>query len=463
MTAAAPPSKKAGPGSLRRRLLSLLLGVTALAWLATSAIGYLNARHEAEEILDAHLAQTASLLLAQPGGELEEIDTEHAAVLHRYGTKVAFQVWENGSLLRLHSANAPNVPLSTTVEGFSDATHADVRWRVFSAWDAKHALLVQVAERADARADIAGALGMGLAGSLFVILPFLAVALWFAVGRGLQPLELLRDELGRREPEHLSPLPAEGTPDEVRPLVDELNRLFRRMDELIARERRFTADASHELRTPLAVLRVQAQVARTAASDAVRNEALDNLTTGVERATRLVEQLLTLARLEAAPAGDETPVGESPCDLHEIVRLEAAAATPRALERNVELVLETEGPVWMPGQPELLAILARNLIDNAVRYAPSGDEAVLSVRTNALGETVLEARNGGPFIDAEDLVRLGERFHRVAGNDAPGSGIGLSIAKRIAARHRARIEFSPGWGRGNQPGGLRVTVTFPAR
>jgi two-component system sensor histidine kinase QseC len=461
MSGTAPPVP-AGPGSLRRRLLSLLLGVTAVAWLATSVIGYLNARHETEEILDAHLTQTAGLLLAQPGGELEEIDTEHAAVLHRYGTKVAFQVWDKGLRLRIHSANAPNAPLSSVQEGFSNATHDGARWRVFSAWDARHETLVQVAEREDARADISNALGIGLAGSLFVVLPFLAMALWLAVGRGLQPLQALRTELGRREPEHLKPLPTHNAPEEVRPLVEEMNRLFQRMEELIARERRFTADASHELRTPLAVLRVQAQLARTTAAEDVRNEALDNLVAGVERATRLVDQLLTLARLEAAQPGDEASLREEACDLHEIVRQEAASATPRALARNVDLVLETEGPVPVRGQPELLAILARNLIDNSVRYAPPGEEAVLSVRPNALGEIVLAVRNGGAAIEPGDCDRLGERFHRVAGNDEPGSGIGLSIVRRIVARHRGQITFAPGASRDGRPGGLQVTVTLPA-
>lgn len=461
MNASATDRPMAGPRSLRRRLLSLLLGVTAVAWLATSAVGYFNARHEAEEILDAHLAQTAGLLLAQPGGELDEIDTEHAAVLHRYGTKVAFQVWDKDRRLKVHSANAPNVPLSAVEEGFSDAAHGEVRWRVFSAWDAEHEVLVQVAERMDARADIAGALGLGLAGSLFVILPFLAIALWLAVGRGLEPLQALRDELGRREPEHLKPISASNAPDEVRPLVEELNRLFQRMDELIARERRFTADASHELRTPLAVLRVQAQLARTAGADDVRNEALDNLVAGVERATRLVDQLLTLARLEAADPADAAALRRDACDLHEIVRLEAAKATPQALSRHVELALETEGPVRMQGQPELLAILARNLIDNAVRYAPPGEEALLSVRQDATGEIVFTVRNGGPAIPAPDLARLGERFHRAAGTDAPGSGIGLSIVMRIAALHGGRVDIAPGIGRNGETGGLQVAVTFP--
>jgi two-component system sensor histidine kinase QseC len=439
-------------GSLRRRLLALLLGVTALTWIITSVIGYVNARHEAHEILDGHLAQTAALLIAQPAGELEEIDTEHTPALHRYSLKVAFQVWGHGTRLGLHSANAPDAPLSSVREGFSDATHAGRAWRVFSAWDAKGETLVQVAERQDARDEISGALARGLAASLLLALPFLAAAVWVAVGQGLRPLRSLQAELARRGPDHLDALPTSEVPAEVLPLVTGLNRLFVRMGELIARERRFTADAAHELRTPLAILRVQAQVARTASIDSARMEALDGLIAGAERATRLVEQLLTLARLESGPGA----ASATACDLREIVRAEAAAIAPQAIARNIDIEFAEDPAPPVHGHPELLAILARNLMDNAVRYALPVGTISLRVYSDERSTVRLEVTNSGPTLEPGDLRRLGERFHRIPGNDAPGSGIGLSIVVRIAELHGGSVQFFPG----PDGTGLRVQVTL---
>ncbi len=447
-----------GHASLRRRLMALLLGVTATAWVITSVIGYQGARHEAEEILDAHLAQTAALLIAQPGGELEEIDTEHAPALHRYSTKVAFQVWEHGTRLRLHSANAPDTPLSKVRDGFSSTVYGGTEWRAFSAWDRRRETLVQVAERQDSRDEIAGALAWGLATSLMLVLPFLGAAVWLAIGEGLRPLHFLQKELARRGPAHLQPLPHNGVPAEVLPLVDELNRLFARIDALITRERRFTADAAHELRTPLAVLQLQAQVANTAAANDVRREALDGLIAGTARATRLVEQLLTLARLEASSATFE-PAMAANCDLREIVRMEAATLAPQALERGIDIEFAGSEKVTVAGQPELLAILARNLIDNAVRYSPANGMVMLSVDAGEGGGPSFTVSNAGNALSEEERQRLGERFYRPAGTDAPGSGIGVSIVARIAQLHGGSVEFLPGPG----GSGLRVHVKLPQR
>ncbi|HWQ39191.1 MAG TPA: sensor histidine kinase N-terminal domain-containing protein, partial [Burkholderiales bacterium] len=271
------PTSSARPRSLRRRLLVLLLGLTALTWLATATIGYLRARHEAAELLDAHLAQAAALLVAQSGEELDEIELEHAPALDRHAPKVAFQLWEDGRQLRLHSRNAPNERFSPVEEGFSDATHGGDGWRVFSAWDAEHELLIQVGERSRARDEIAAALGASLALPLAVALPLLGFAIWWSVGAALRPLERLRHDLSRRDPLRLAALDPALAPEEVRPLVEEINTLFARIDTLLQRERRFTADAAHELRSPLAALATQAQVARAATDDAVRSEALEAL------------------------------------------------------------------------------------------------------------------------------------------------------------------------------------------
>jgi two-component system sensor histidine kinase QseC len=440
--------------SLRRRLLAIILGLTALAWLAIAAYASIEARHEAEELLDAHLAQSAALLVAQAGDEVNDDESDHVRALHRYARKTAFQVWERGTRLRLHSANAPDQRFSAVEQGFSTSRHDGVEWRVFSSWDRKRKVLVQVAEQQEARLDLLKGLGKALGWPFAIVLPLLALAVWLGVGRGLRPLHELRGQLARRNPADLQPLDAAHAPQEVAPLVSELNRLLARIGDTMARERRLTADAAHELRTPLAVLSTQAQVARKAARDAERNEALDALVAGADRAARLIEQMLTLARLEATGLGGSVQRVE----LRELARQALADAAPRALEKGIDVALEDGPPAEVDAQPMLLAILLRNLVDNAVRYTPAGGRIRASVRA---GKEVaeIEVRDNGPGVPPDELPRLGERFHRVAGAAEPGSGLGLSIVLRIADLHAGRVRFAPG----PDGAGLCVSVALPAR
>lgn len=350
--------------SLRRRLLALILGLTAVAWLAVGVAAYLEVRHEARELFEEHLSRA----------------------------------------------------------------------------EARHA-----------RDEIVEALGDALVWPLAAALPALAAAIWLGVGSGLRPLRELRAQLARRDAADLAPLDAERAPQEIAPLVAELNRLFERIGEAMARERRLTADAAHELRTPLAVLSTQAQVARRAAHDAARNEALDALVAGAARAARLIEQMLTLARLEAGQAQGEA----RRVDLRSLAREALAAVAPRAIEKDLDIALEDGPAPEVEGHPELLAILARNLLDNAVRYTPPGGR-VRAALTATGGAVVLEVTDNGPGVPPEELGRLGERFHRLAGSSEPGSGLGLSIVLRIAQLHRARVRFSRA-----AEGGLRVAVELP--
>jgi two-component system sensor histidine kinase QseC len=425
--------------SLRRRLLGMLLGITAATWIAVSAVGYFEARHEAEELLDAHLAQSAGLLVAQAGEDLDELDLEHAPGFKKYARRTAFQIWERGRRLRLHSASAPDVRLSKVDEGFSDAVHQGVAWRVFSTWDEGQKVLIQVAERRQAREDIVQSLGKALLWPLLAGLPLLGIALWFGIGRGLRPLRELREQLSQRGPDDLAALQAGAAPQEVQPLVAELNRLFARITETLERERRLTSDAAHELRTPLAVLSTQAQLARSSSSDAVRNEALDGLVAGAERAARLADQMLILARIESGQMGGAR--GE--LDLREVARNALAEVAPRAVEKNIEVGLEEGSSVRVNGYGGLLDVLARNLVDNAVRYTPPGGQ----VRVRVSGErdrARLEVTDNGPGVPAEEIARLGERFHRLAVSGEQGSGLGLSIVKRIAEIHGGSLRFSAG-------------------
>lgn len=439
--------------SLKQRLLITLLGSIALVWLATAVFSYFDARHELDELLDAHLAQSVSLLVAQTGHELDEIDTEteSLAQLHKRARGVAIQVWEHGDALRLHSASAPRERLSVQDEGFSDEVIAGKRWRVFGAWDSERRYLVQVGERYDAREEIAAKLARNLLLPLLIALPALGLLVWLSVARGLRPLGALGREVGERDPGNLVTLDAVGIPAEVVPLVTSLNRLFKRVAVLIEAERRFTADASHELRTPLAALKTQAQVARASTDDAGRSHALDNVIAGCDRVTHLLEQLLTLARLDPEQGSQKEQ-----CDLRGLAKVAIAELAPFALSKNIDIAL-IEGPaVNVIGHPGLVAIMLRNLVDNAIRYSPVGGNVRVQASGDAQGASLLVS-DEGPGISPEERNKVGQRFYRVLGSGEYGSGLGLSIVKRIAELHGAALAMEDAVG----GKGLSVSVTFP--
>jgi len=439
--------------SLRNRLLAVVLAGVAVAWIGVAAFAFRDARHEVDELLDGYLAQSAVLLVAQAGEGLGELDLEHAPQLHRYARRVAFQVWERGQVLRLHSANAPDRRLSPKDEGFDDVEIAGARWRVFSSYDAHHGILVQVGEVRRARDAIAVAVARGLAVPLVVALPVLGVLVWIAVSFGLAPLGAIGRAVSRRDPADVKPLAIASPPREVAPLVSGLNALFARVRASLVHERRFTADAAHELRTPIAALRAQAEVALGAGDAAERRRALEGVIAGCDRAAHLVDQLLTLARLD--PAQDARRTGSA--DIAGIAREVASTHVQAAIDRGLELSVDAPASAIVAAEPALLEILLRNLVDNAVRYsAGRGREVRIVVEDGAA--PFLRVIDDGPGIAPQERARLGERFHRLEGTVESGSGLGLSIVRRIAEIYGATVAFD------NSPGGrgLCVTVRFLA-
>jgi len=437
--------------SIRRRLLVTLLAATLLAWGAALVLSYRDTRHELDELLDAHLAQSASLLIAQIGHEVDDLDTEHAPMLHRYSRQVAFQVWEQGTRLVLHSASAPNMPLAGKADGFSNNRVDGRKWRVFSAWDDSGKYLVQVGELRKARDELAETVAENLLRPMLFALPILALLIWVSVSRGLRPLQAIGGDVAQRRADNLAPLGEQTVPDEVRPLVEALNQLFARLRDSLDKERRFTADAAHELRTPLAAILTQAQVARAATSDSERQHALDNVQLGCARTAHLVEQLLTLARLEP----EQLRPHES-CDLRALAAGVIRDLAPAAVAKHVDLQLSDGDSVQVTGNPTLLAILMRNLIDNAIRYSPAHRPAQVTVEVRE-HQPLFSVTDHGPGIPPEEQARVWERFYRVIGTGETGSGLGLSIVQRIADLHRATVTLATG----PDGQGLRVEVAFP--
>lgn len=439
--------------SLRARLLVLLLATVLLAWIATAVFSYFDVRHEINEMLDAHLAQSASLLVAQSGGELHEPAGEDAERVHKYEREVAFQIWERGEL-RMRSASAPGVHLSRVSEGFSNSVIDGRRWRVFSRLDEEGRYVVQVGEVYKFREELAASVAGHLMHPLAVALPALAVLIWLGTAWGLAPLKRLARDVAMRAPDNLAPLNSAGVPNEVRPLLGALNALFSRLRASLEKERRFTADAAHELRTPLAAIKTQAQVAQAARSGEERERALRNVASGVDRTTRLVEQLLALARLDPDAAAAERRV----VDLVQLASESLKDIAPEAASKRIELGLEGETGVTVSGDAGLLHLLLRNLLDNAVRYTPAGGSVTVRVERRGAGVALL-VTDTGPGIAPAERARVTERFYRVLGSGEEGSGLGLSIVSQVAELHGATLSLHAADG----ASGLRVEVTFPAQ
>ncbi len=437
--------------SLQKRLLTRTLGAVLVAWLLTSAVVWMEASHEVDELLDAHLAQAAALLVVQQAATPDDDEPlPDAPTLHKYAHRVAYQVFDEGHLV-MHSPNVAHTPMAPHAAGFATLTFADGKdWRVFVAPGQRPDVRVYVAERVDSRDDILNAVMRGLLLPLTVALPLLLIGLWWNVRAGLQPLQRLRQLLLERDTRALTPVSLPDPPQEVQPLVDALNDLLQRLAQRMDTERRFTADAAHELRTPIAAIRVQAQVALgSATNDLARQQALEATLQGCDRATRVVEQLLTLARVEGAQEVDRQAFR-----LDQVAQEVASDLAPEALRRQQSLVLLAPHPVNLHGSSTLWHILLRNLVDNALRYSPRGATVQIQMQQVADGAVACSVQDSGPGLPPADMARLGERFFRGEGASASGSGLGWSIVRHIAALLHIEVQVQSS----QTLGGLHVTL-----
>ncbi len=443
------------PRSLQGRLLALLLGLVVSVWLTTAVTTWFDARHELDELLDSHLAQAAAILVMQQSHEAGEDDHEvDSPSLHRYAPKVAFQVFHEGRLA-LRSANAPPSRMIGTGEriesGFHTVSFDGNAWRVFATHGAEQDIQVFVGEQMTSRTAILWAVLRSTLWPMAAALPLLALAVWWSVDRSVEPLRRLGRSLAERDASSLQPAVIRGAPLEMTPMIDALNGLFRRIAELVESERRFTADTAHELRTPIAAIRAQAQVALGEVDAELRRHALQATLEGCDRATHLVAQLLTLSRLEAGAEGTAVDV-----DLSELVRRVVADEAPQGLRKQQAIEVDAADQCLVNGDATLLAVLTRNLVDNALRYTPERATVRITVQTGEAGVR-LRIEDSGPGISDADMRRLGERFFRVLGSGEGGSGLGWSIVRRIAAAHGASIQVS----RSPALGGLCTEVVWP--
>ncbi len=439
--------------SIRRTLLAwLLAGLFAVAALAT-VLTYIETRREVGELFDLQLKQLAYStriddLLRGRQPSLAPPDGRGAPGV----SELVTQIWDRDGVLVYWSRPGAGLPVPAT-EGYSTVTQNGREWRVYTHVAGSPAL--QVAHALDERREIVAKNVLRTLLPIAALIPFLAVLVWYAVGRGLKPLDAMSRAVAKRRPDAMAPLAEAGLPSELLPLAASLNALLARLDETLSAQRRFTADAAHELRTPLAALKLQVELAERAPDGPARATALAELKLGVDRAARLTEQLLTLARLE--PEAPTRSFGD--VDLPQLARDAVVARAALAQGKRIDLGIARSAPMHVRGDAASLAMLLANLLDNALRYTPEGGRVDVAI-DEADGHAVLSVTDTGPGIPAAERARVFERFHRgTSATDAPeagGSGLGLSIVRRIADAHDATVTLDAG----PDGRGLAVTVHF---
>jgi two-component system sensor histidine kinase QseC len=482
--------------SIRARTLLLVLGLLSLSMPLISYKSYRDAQHEIEELFDAQLAQTARMLAGLVGREMSQ--SQHKALQnalnlalesrqnndddalrmgHAYEGKLAFQILDEQGTLLLQSASAPTgvviklvadfhehatsahqhldtEPLSSLTEhllGYHTVALAGYHWRVFMLRDRQDQHLILVAEREDVRGELATKIALRSLLPDLVGLPLLALLVWLAIGWGLRPLRRMAELIKSRAPDNLAPLLLEPLPVELEPMGAALNRLLMQVNQLLNQEQRFIADAAHELRTSLAVLRIHAQNALEAPDPQDRRDALHQLGGGVARATRVVAQLLTLARLDP----NVVQLAMRELDLLGYVRNELAELIPLALDRHQELNLEAIEPAnyRLLADGPSIGTLLQNLVNNAVQYTPDGGSIQVQLEAQA-DAVVLRVQDSGPGVAEAQREKLFDRFYRLG--EGQGAGLGLSIVRRVVELHRGSISL------GDSPlGGLEVAVRLP--
>ncbi|ESQ89403.1 hypothetical protein ABAC460_12900 [Asticcacaulis sp. AC460] len=441
--------------------LQILLGVGIPFIVVTALIGviaYVSAQDEVSEVYDSQLITTAQELwhLARANDDLAALrvgthdlglDAEDRAALDEYAKWRSFRVWKGGRLV-IESDNAPaGAPVAG--KGFRDTKRGHDAWRVFTLRVPADGVVVEVSEMLHARREVSERIVWGVSLPLLLILPIIALAVWLGIRWGLRDLLGFAAAVRKRSSDDLSLIDGKAIPSELAPLSDSINHLLAKLDRSIAQERLFTDNAAHELRTPLAALGVQVDVVRNVRTSRDRNAMLEDLSQGVHRTSRLLDQLLTLARIRHVQA-DAAPV-----NLYDAAREVLAEVYPKALAKGIELGLSGDEATAIVAAKPLLALLVGNLLDNAIKYSPPGAQVDVTVSLMD-SRARLTVRDHGPGIAEVEREHVFGRFYRIKGTTQPGSGLGLSIVRSICDILGAEIRlFTPQDGEG-----LGVEIRF---
>lgn len=439
------------PTSLRARLLGFVLLAILATALLQAALAWRAARAEADALFDYQMRQTAQTLRA---GLPEGLATGVLPVPpSQQDFDFVLQIWSVDGSLLLRSADRPELP-ARAVLGFADVAAHGTTYRVYSVITG--GLVIQVAQDMAVRQRMAGDLALRTAAPVLWLAPVLMLAVGWLVRRTLAPVARVREQVAARSADDLAPLAGQDLPDEVRPLVQEFNGLLQRLGQAFEAQQRFVADAAHELRSPLSALKLQVQGLRRADDAEHRERALQRLDAGIDRATRLVGQLMELARQQARQT-EGAPA--APLDLVALARAVIGEAVADAQARSQEIGLSGLDTAMVAGHADALRLLLRNLVENAIKYTPAGGQIEVGVRAGeAPGRVALVVEDSGPGIPEAERTRVLDRFYRLPDAPSTGSGLGLAIAQSVAQMHGSalRLDASP------TLGGLRVRLALPA-
>lgn len=442
--------------SIRQRLLWwLVIGLTAATAAGAWSV-YVRARAEARDLFDYQMQLMARSFPDEGFGSLTRTPGASGS-----GDVVVVQIWDRNGV-RLYQSRPGSRPPQRSELGFSTVSTPNGDWRVYTALAGDNNV-IQVSQPTTLREELATGMALRTMLPMIILLPFLIAIIWWTIGRGLKPVDDVAAAVAARSADALDPLPERDLPREVQPLVSALNGLLERLGRSLDVQREFVADAAHELRTPLTALRLQIQLAERATTDEDRAAAFERLRGGTERATRLVEQLLAMARSDPEAAERKF----TRVDLAALARDTVAELAPIAAARSIDLGFDDSGgaDANVDGDADDLRMLMTNLVDNAIRYTPVGGTIDVTVSTSDR-ESTLQVTDNGPGIPVEDRERVFDRFYRRASTvggegsgDTTGSGLGLAIVRRIAQRHGASVELYDGVG----GRGLGVRVRFPRK
>ncbi len=442
--------------SLKLRLTLLFLALSLTAWFAASLVAWQQTRDTLDKLFDTQQMLFAKRLLTMDLDEIRAPERMRKVPKKaKHGRldddALAFAIYTpDGRMVLNDGENGRDIPYHYRRDGFDNGQLNDDNdeWRFLwlTAPDGKYRVVV--GQEHEYRQEMALDVVRSQFTPWLVALPIMLLVLIVLLSRELRPLKKLSQTLRARTPDATDRLATQGVPIEVRPVVDALNQLFARTQAMMARERRFTSDAAHELRSPLTALKVQTEVAQLSLDDPqAQAKALTQLHAGIDRASRLVEQLLTLSRLDSLESLDDV----EPLNMADLLQSVVMDSYHPAQRAGIEIRLNILDPqVTRTGQQLLLSLLVRNLLDNAVRYSPRGSRVEVTLDTHSV-----IVRDNGPGIAPDALTRIGERFYRPPGQDQTGSGLGLSIVKRIAALHRMTVTLGNG-----QDGGFEARISW---
>lgn len=441
------------PNSLFGEILDWMLAPLLLLWPISIAATNHVALYISNQPYDQHLAENVNAIvqLVKIDGDRVTANLPLAArtLLRRDDIDALYyQVVAPNSRIIQGDKEIPVPPLPDQLEpgkvlfrdGLIDAAAVRIAYTFLPVKSGKSPAVVQIAETLKKREALSASIISGVLLPQFAIIPLAVILVYMGLTRGIAPLRLLQERIHRRRPADLSPIPVQRVPEEVRPLVVAFNQMMGRLEENLQAQQRFIAQAAHQMRTPLTGLKTQTEIALSETDPAQMRNALLLIAESTDRASHMINQLLILARAEAS---HEKLHQVMPLDLDALARSVTEEWVVRALAKRIDLGFEDRGrPLMIKGVPLLLRELLNNLIDNAIKYTPPGGH--VTVRASGGRQARIEVEDDGIGIAVEERESIFERFYRVLGTDAEGSGLGLPIAAEIAELHQARIELLTG-------------------